>query len=171
MQLLFIHADSMEYEVKERTKVFEEIPDGHGKVRLEDALVVFVTVEKEDEEGIDKVAALGASEVRDVARGLKARRVLLYPYAHLSSSHSSPKSAIEAMKGLEAGLKDDLEVFRAPFGWYKSFTIACKGHPMSELSREVRLGPEGEAEAKKAEDPGRYLILTKEGTEVQPCAF
>ena len=28
------------------------------------------------------------------------------------------------------------QVTRAPFGWYKSFTISCKGHPLSELSRE-----------------------------------
>jgi len=38
-----------------------------------------------------------------------------------------------------------VKVHRAPFGWYKSFKISCKGHPLSELSREMRL------EAKKVE--------------------
>jgi len=32
----------------------------------------------------------------------------------------------------------DFEVYRAPFGWYKAFKISCKGHPLSELSREFR---------------------------------
>jgi threonyl-tRNA synthetase len=34
-----------------------------------------------------------------------------------------------------------VEVSRAPFGWYKAFKISCKGHPLSELSREIRIAP------------------------------
>ena len=39
------------------------------------------------------------------------------------------------MKDAEELLKDKYKVSRAPFGWYKWFNVACKGHPLSELSR------------------------------------
>jgi hypothetical protein len=39
---------------------------------------------------------------------------------------------------IEYELKNkNFNVKRAPFGWYKSFKISCKGHPLSELSREI----------------------------------
>ncbi|MEW5761505.1 MAG: threonine--tRNA ligase, partial [Candidatus Thermoplasmatota archaeon] len=45
------------------------------------------------------------------------------------------------------------EVLRAPFGWYKSFELSCKGHPLSELSKEIK-GEEKEevSEALKKEE-------------------
>jgi len=45
-------------------------------------------------------------------------------------------------------------VKRSPFGWYKAFTISCKGHPLSELSREIIPGKE-----KKAVEKERRLSL------------
>ena len=32
-------------------------------------------------------------------------------------------------------LSKDFKVTRAPFGYYKSFELRCKGHPLSELSK------------------------------------
>ena len=38
---------------------------------------------------------------------------------------------------------------RSPFGWYKAFKLSCKGHPLSELSREIR--PDAAVTAGRAE--------------------
>jgi threonyl-tRNA synthetase len=33
--------------------------------------------------------------------------------------------------------KKKIDVYRAPFGFYKEFELKCKGHPLSELSRSI----------------------------------
>ncbi len=142
MKLLLIHADYMEYEVKKRTKVAEDF-EKKGE-RVEEVLVAFTSVEKGDDENTAKRAA---EEIRDVAKKVGAERILLYPYAHLSSNLADAETAVNLLKLLEAELAD-FEVHRAPFGWYKAFKISCKGHPLSELSREI--GGEAEAEITKA---------------------
>ena len=138
MQLLLIHSDLLEYEVKKRTPVGEEIGEGMRSGRVDEALVAFIAVEAVDEADVGGVVGRGCDEVRGVAENLGVGRVVLYPYAHLSSDLSSPDVAVSVLKGLEAGLDSDFEVMRAPFGWYKGFTLKCKGHPLSELSRTIR---------------------------------
>ncbi|MBI2665154.1 threonine--tRNA ligase [Candidatus Woesearchaeota archaeon] len=64
---------------------------------------------------------------------------MLYPYAHLSSALSAPKIAENFLKDAEQLLSTKYKVTRAPFGWYKSFEMKCKGHPLSELSREFSI--------------------------------
>ena len=142
MKLLLIHADYMEYEVKKKTKVAEEF-DKKGE-RVEEVLVAFTSVERGDDESVAKRAA---DEIRDVAKKVGAERILLYPYAHLSSNLADAETAVKVLKAMEKELAD-FEVHRAPFGWYKAFKISCKGHPLSELSREI--GGEAEAEVTKA---------------------
>ncbi len=142
MRLLLIHADYIEYEVKEKTKIAEDF-EGRGD-RVDEVLVVFTSVEKGDNEEVVKKAA---EEIKDVAGKVGAEKVLIYPYAHLSSNLADSETAISLLQALEAELKD-FEVKRAPFGWYKAFRISCKGHPLSELSKEIR--GEEEAEVTKA---------------------
>ena len=73
---------------------------------------------------------------------VKAERVRPNPYAHLSSELSDPETGKRMMRTMESMLKEKgVEVTQAPFGWYKAFKISCKGHPLSELSREIRVAP------------------------------
>jgi len=152
LQLLLIHSDYIEYEAKRPTKMAEKIEDSAKVGRLEDALCAFIAVEKFDEDDADAVVAEGAKQISDVADQVHATRIMVYPYAHLSSNLSSPDAAVKVLRGLEETLRGNYEVMRAPFGWYKSFSIKCKGHPLSELSRSIKLG-EGEvvSEALKSE--------------------
>ncbi|OPY51258.1 MAG: Threonine--tRNA ligase [Methanosaeta sp. PtaU1.Bin060] len=152
MQLLLIHSDYIEFEAKRPTKMAEEIDEQAKKGRLEEALCAFVAVEKFDEDDTEAVIAEGSKQISDVATQVHAERIMLYPYAHLSSNLSTPATAVKILKGMAETLSRDYEVVRAPFGWYKAFTLSCKGHPLSELSRSIRLG-DGEvvSEALKSE--------------------
>ena len=79
-----------------------------------------------------------SANIEEIAGKVGAQRIVLYPYAHLSSSLAKASSSIKILHGAEAILKDNgHEVYASPFGWYKSFNISCKGHPLSELSREI----------------------------------
>jgi len=149
MQLLFIHSDYIEYEAKSKTRVAEEIEPARRKERIEEALVAFIAVESEDEKNARYIVEKAAEEANSIFEQVNAERIVLYPYAHLSSELASPETSVEILRGLEADLLSrGMEVTRAPFGWYKSFTLRCKGHPLSELSRKITV-LEGE-EAREA---------------------
>jgi threonyl-tRNA synthetase len=185
MQILLIHSDFIEYETKKSTPVAEKIDDSLKKGRMEEALTVFMAVEKNDEENLEFAAVQTVVEIKKVTEQVKTNRVMLYPYAHLSSSLSSPKTAIETLKKIEDLLKEaKFEVKRAPFGWYKSFTIKCKGHPLSELSRTIRIGEEkcitvikekeevvSEALKSEAKATSYWHILTPDGELLKPEEF
>lgn len=146
MQILLIHSDHIEYEVKKKTPVAETIEEDMRQGSLDEALTVFIAVEKADESDPAGAVASTVEEIQNVAGQVKAENIMLYPYAHLSSSLSSPKVAVQVLKDLEAALKDEFNVKRAPFGFYKAFEIKCKGHPLSELSRTISVGEEGAAQ-------------------------
>ncbi len=185
MQILLIHSDYIEYEIKRSTPVAEKIGDELEKGRMEEALTVFTAVEKSDEENVEYASKQTSIEIQKVAEQVKTNRVMLYPYAHLSSSLSSPKIAVEVLKKIEELLKEaNYEVKRAPFGWYKSFTIKCKGHPLSELSRTIRAGEEkvvavvkereeviSEALKSEAKAKSYWHILTPQGELLRPEEF
>nr|WP_235619452.1 MULTISPECIES: threonine--tRNA ligase [Methanothrix] len=174
LQLLLIHSDFIEFEAKKPTKFAEEVPEEARSGRLDEALCAFIAVEKFDEDDPDAVVAQAAGEIEEVAKRVKAERIMLYPYAHLSSALSSPETAVRVLRDLESTLKSSFEVARAPFGWYKSFTIRCKGHPLSELSRSIRIG-EGEvvSQALKSEAKAvsHWRIMKKGGEMVPPEEF
>jgi threonyl-tRNA synthetase len=174
LQLLLIHSDFIEFEAKRPTKMAEEVVESAKKGRLEEALCAFIAVEKFDEDDTDAVIAEGAKQIADVAGQVKASRIMIYPYAHLSPNLSTPATAIKILKGMAEILSGDYEVVRAPFGWYKSFVISCKGHPLSELSRSIKLG-EGEvvSEALKSEAKAvsYWKLLDQEGNLIDIDKF
>src|SRR5215218_2396012 len=130
MRLLQLHTDFIEYE-----PINEELNDAEkdidkANIRLENLIVVFVSVEKGDNK---KTIEKAVDEIKNYAKSIKIDRLLIYPYAHLSSDLSSPKHAFEIIKELEINARKILnEVNRAPFGWTKSFNIKVKGHPLAE---------------------------------------
>jgi len=158
MRILFLHVDYLEYEVKEKAlKSAPDIPASKRRGRVEEALVCFISAEQRDEANPAGVAKAAAENVADVAGQVHTERVVLYPYAHLSSSLASPGPAQELITSLEKELvARGFEVHASPFGYYKSFTVAVKGHPLSELSREIvaesaAAGKEEISDAVKAE--------------------
>src|SRR5665648_125293 len=158
MRILLIHSDYLRYKTKSKTKIAEKIEDGKKSGEFKNALVVFTAVEKEDEQNTTEIVENGVLEIMNVSGQVKPDNVIIYPYAHLSSSLSSPDAAKKILKEMESQLKDKgIEVSRIPFGWYKSFEISCKGHPLSELSRTITAKPKEEEKAE--EEPSKWYIL------------
>ncbi|MGC8816280.1 MAG: threonine--tRNA ligase [Candidatus Hadarchaeum sp.] len=166
MQLLLIHADYLKFEVKQPTPAAEEIRPEQRSGEIKDVLVVFSAAEEADEAHVEQVAKKAAEEVFNIAQKVEAQRVAIYPYAHLSSSLASPKLAIRLLDATAEQLRSrGLEVHRLPFGWYKAFTLSCKGHPLSELSRTITAEVQEVAEAAAEEAKSKWLVLTPEGKE------
>ncbi|MFA4850488.1 MAG: threonine--tRNA ligase [Methanoregula sp.] len=161
MRLLLIHSDYIEYEAKKKTKIAEECSVLSD--REEEALTVFCAVESIDEEDLEGVVLQAIAEVKKTAGQVNVNKIVVYPYAHLSSDLSSPETAVTVLKALKAGLEDEgFAVKRAPFGWYKSFKLSCKGHPLSELSKTIVPG-EITVKKEKAEVTHDWFVLTPDG--------
>ena len=138
MKELIIHANKVSYEVTKKTKVAEEISEEEKTGEMDNVLWVRIAVEKDDESNIDSLVEQAVSDIEEVSRQVNTKNIMIYPYAHLlmGSKPSKPVAAIELLKKMEAKLKEkEYSVLRSPFGWYKKFTVECKGHPLSELSR------------------------------------
>jgi threonyl-tRNA synthetase len=147
MRILQLHSNYIVYKpVKKEISIAEEAKKEEN--RVEEVVVLFTAVE----EGDSVVTAEKAiNEVHAFLQNLKVNRILIYPFAHLSSNLSKPAEALKLIKNMEAYAKQKgIETYRAPFGWTKQFTLAIKGHPLAEQSR-FYAPAEAEADAEKEE--------------------
>lgn len=132
MRILQLHVDFIEFEpIKKEIESAE--PADKTRKRLEDVVVFFIAIEQSDTVDVGKRA------IDDIAlslRNLKAKKILIYPYAHLSNSLAKPSDALKIINAMaEEAKKRNIEVFRAPFGWTKAFSLSVKGHPLAEQSK------------------------------------
>src|SRR5918994_1493548 len=135
MRLLQLHSDFVEYEpiAKEISEAEETVP--RARKRLEEVVIVFVAVESQDDE---TVAADAIAEVRSFLRNVNCQRLLIYPYAHLSSDLARPTPALLVLREFEGLANESIkEEYSAPFGWTKSLNIRTKGHPLAESAKTI----------------------------------
>jgi len=137
MRVLQLHCSEFSYSVRRETPVAER-PAEPREERLENVLVCLICFEKEDEHRIEELIESFVESLRVDTSRLGCRRLLLYPYAHLSKNLGSARSAKEFMKRLRDRLVEEgFEAHKSPFGWYKAFSLTCLGHPLAEAYREV----------------------------------
>ncbi len=139
MKLLSVHCDYIKFKpLKKALKNPEDLSDMRKKEqKIKNCLVIFTAIEKQDESN-DKIIDKYLHEIIDIAKKVNTKNIVLYPYAHLSSSLSNPDIALKILRDSEKGLsKRKFNVATAPFGYYKEFELKCKGHPLSELSRQI----------------------------------
>ncbi len=133
MRILQLHCDSIEYTpTKKEIKMAEDIENPQLQ-RLEEVVVAFVAIEDGDD---SSVAQNAISQIKNSMEKIGCKKLLLYPYAHLSSNLAKPSIAITLLGEMENNATD-LEVSHSPFGWTKSYKIQVKGHPLAESSKVV----------------------------------
>jgi threonyl-tRNA synthetase len=138
MKILTLHVDYMNFKpLKKALKSIGNLTEKEKKgEKVKESLVVLTAVEKTDSV-VESVKEL-VKNIEDVAKQVKTKNIVLYPYAHLSSNLASPEAATEVLGKANKELKKKFEVTTAPFGYYKEFELKVKGHPLSELSREIK---------------------------------
>ncbi len=150
MKILSLHCDYIKFKpLKKALKSVEELSAKEKDEKVvKEALVILTAVEKGDE-NVSVLSDKLAESVKDIAKQVNAKNVVLYPYAHLSSNLANPEIAVKLLDEAEKKLKKSFNVVRAPFGYYKEFELKVKGHPLSELSREIRLEGDGKVVEEK----------------------
>lgn len=146
MRILQLHANFIEFKpIKKEIKLAEETEK--KEKRIEQVVVLFVAIEKDDKISIVNRAI---EELTGFLKNLKVNKILIYPFAHLSSNLAEPNEALKLLKEVEKQAKDNnIETFKAPFGWTKQFTISIKGHPLAEQSRSYSASPDKNRQRKK----------------------
>ncbi len=111
-------------------------------------MVVFTAVEKDDEKNKTEILNKTIDNIMDVYGKINAKSVVIYPYAHLSSDLASPKFAKEMLQNIYENLKgQNLDVIKAPFGYYRGFEVKCNdgnSHPLSKLCESCKTKVEKE---------------------------
>ena len=134
MRILQLHCDSIEYTpTKKEIRSAEDIDDPKT-ILLEELVVVFVAIEDGDD---SSVAQNAITQIKNSMEKIGCKKLLLYPYAHLSSNLAKPSVAISLLSEMEKGASDLDEVSHSPFGWTKSYKLQVKGHPLAESSKVV----------------------------------
>jgi threonyl-tRNA synthetase len=167
MKILLIHSDYIKYKpVKKALKYVEDIEK--KEVRIDDVLVAFICAEKEDEKNVPKIVEKAVDEILSKFKEVKAKNILLYPYAHLSSNLAKPYAADKILKEISKKLEErKISVYLSPFGWYKEFELKAKGHPLAEAFKEIGVEEvkEETIEEKAKRIPSRFIVLTPDGKE------
>jgi len=137
MRIITLHCDYITFKpLKKALKNPEELSEERKKeIKINECLVILTAVEKND--SLELVKEL-VKNIEEIAEQVKTKTIVLYPYAHLSSNLGSPDLAMNILeKAYKELTNKKYQVSRAPFGYYKEFELKVKGHPLSELSREI----------------------------------
>jgi len=171
MRILQLHCDSIEYTpTKKEIQSAEDIENPETK-RFEEIVVAFIAIEDGDD---SSVAQNAISQIKNSMEQIGCKKLLVYPYAHLSSNLAKPSIAMTLLKEMEENASD-LEVFHSPFGWTKSYNVKVKGHPLAESfkvitkdSTDSKNNEEITSEALEGESKIRsyWKIMSPDGTMI-----
>jgi len=170
MRLLLMHSDFIEFEPL--TKAIKTAGDVKmGKTRIEECLVAFMAIEKDDVD-TQAVAKNAVAEIDKTAKLVKANKIVLYPWVHLTQEPSPLDVAQKTLVEIERQARQlvGYEIYSSPFGWYKSFNVKCKGHPLSELSRKISAAEQKQGTGKE-KIFAKYSVPAKEHMHVPPLAI
>ncbi|MFX1587802.1 MAG: threonyl-tRNA synthetase editing domain-containing protein [Promethearchaeota archaeon] len=138
MRFLSFHCEYFKYKTtkRSRSKIFEELTDINKENRLDNLILLFISVEKKDESNpvlLEKTII----EIEKIIKQIKVSNIVLLSFAHLFGELSTPEFSLKTLKELEDLLKERYTVLRPPFGWFNELEIKAKGHPLSRISRRI----------------------------------
>ena len=97
MRILQLHCDSIEYTpTKKEIKSAEEIEP--KKTRIKEVVVCFTAIEEDDDSSVAKNAII---DIQKSMKQIGCNKLLLYPYAHLSSNLASPGTGLKILKEMK----------------------------------------------------------------------
>ena len=141
--MLQIHSDGFSYEAKRKAlKNAEAVKEKVYKTE-DSCLVNFIAAETTDAKDVGAAAKATSDMIASAAEEVKETNIVVYPWVHLTEIPSPPSVALKLLKSVVKDLTErGFNVVRVPFGWYKSFEVHCKGHPLAERSKVLDISKE-----------------------------
>lgn len=135
MKLLMIYADQFAY--KTRNKTLEIVEEYQGNKQIENVLVGFIQVEKEDEEKMDKVETKLIKNLKWAAKKNYTNRIVLHSFAHLSLSKAEPETTQKIFNNAEERLKKaNYQTWQTPFGYFLDLDLKAPGKSLARIFKE-----------------------------------
>ena len=136
MKLLMFGAEEFWYKTFKKT--IENVESTEEEKTINNAIIVFINAEKEDENRETEVLSKAVGNIKWIAEKNNFSKIVLHPFAHLSESKSSiefAKKIIEEMK-LEL-LNKKFDAYTTPFGYFLEFKIHVKGESMAKVWKSI----------------------------------
>jgi threonyl-tRNA synthetase len=154
VRLLILHVSRFAFTATQKGRSSIVEPLAEQTTVFEDGLLLLASAESGDERVPERVAAQAADEVARVAGQLGAKRALVHPFAHLFADPAPLESAVALLDALTHELRArGLEASRSPFGWFFSWELSAKGHPLSRLARRFTGESGGEPALRRGAGP------------------
>ena len=126
-----------EFGYQTNTKTLEIVEQYQEANKIENVLVGFIQVEKEDEEKMDKVETKLIKNLKWAAKKNNTNRILLHSFAHLSLSKANPESTQKIFNNAEKRLEDSgYEISQTPFGYFLDLDLKAPGWSLARVFKE-----------------------------------
>ena len=136
VKLLMFDTDDFWY--KTFAKTVDHVNSVDTEASVQDSLVIFINVEKENETQRDRVVKKAVENISWLARKTDRERVVLHSFAHLSESKSSITFAEAVLKSImDALCAKGLETRTTPFGYFLEFTIHVRGESLAKVWKSI----------------------------------
>jgi hypothetical protein len=136
MKLLMFGANEFWY--KTFSKTVDTVRNIDEEKQVQDAVVIFVNVEKEDENRKEEVSSQAAGNIRWLAKKNNINKVVLHSFAHLSDSKSSIEFANDIINSIKQKLSSKgIETYITPFGYFLEFKIHVKGDSLAKVWKAI----------------------------------
>jgi len=142
MKCLFLHLDNFHCEImfNEKSKKMHLDDNQINQFENENCLVGYICFEENDKFlDFDFVV----NEILKVCAITKVNKLIIFPFAHLSSSLLNIEDSIFLLDYLVKRIKkkiihsiSGLEIMQIPFGYDKKFSMETKGHSFNVMFRE-----------------------------------
>lgn len=136
MKLLMFDTEDFWY--KTFSKTVDSVETCDVEESTVDSLVIFINVEKEDEDQKERVVKKAVNNISWLAKKTGRNKVVLHSFGHLSESKSSIEFAEDAIKTVREKLTaKGLETSMTPFGYLFEFNIHVKGESLAKVWKSI----------------------------------
>ncbi|KKQ24083.1 MAG: Threonyl-tRNA synthetase editing domain protein [Candidatus Roizmanbacteria bacterium GW2011_GWC2_37_13] len=132
MKLLMFHVSEFWY--KTYSKTLENVDTQEKEEKINEGIVVFIHIEKEDEERENKLRGKAIDNIRWLLKKTNTNTVVLHSFAHLSESKSSPEFAQKLIEGLKNSLEErHIITHVTPYGYFLEFKLHVLGESLAKV--------------------------------------
>ena len=135
MKLLLFQAKQFSW--KSFSKTLETVPDLEVAETVQEAVVVFLHAELEDET-TPKLETKLVKNIKWLANKRQLKKVVLHSFTHLSISTASPEFAQMLLTSLDQRLSETgYQVWQTPFGYFCEWDLSVYGDSLAKVFKEV----------------------------------
>jgi hypothetical protein len=127
-----------EFWFKTTNRVLNSVEELDRDERIQEAVVVFIHAEAEDEEQSSKVLTKMVKNIKWMAGKFNSKNVVLHSFSHLSTSSASPDFAQQLLVDAEARLKTvGFTAQMTPFGYLHEFSLHVSGESLGRVFKDI----------------------------------